>query len=112
MFLKPTRGHHHGTSLMVQMIKKKNLPAMQETQVQPLDQEDPLEKGMATLSSTSLENPRDKGAWRATVCGVAKSWTRLSKRLYYPLCLVIRRRLCEKSKQKELITIISSKILS
>ena len=25
-----------------------NLPAMQETQVQPLDQEDPLEKGMAT----------------------------------------------------------------
>ena len=26
----------------------KNLPAMQETQVQSLDQEDPLEKGMAT----------------------------------------------------------------
>ena len=48
MFLKPTRGHHHGTSLMVQMIKKKNLPAMQETHVQPLDQEDPLEKGMAS----------------------------------------------------------------
>ena len=29
----------------------KNLPAMQETQVQSLDQEDPLEKGMATQSS-------------------------------------------------------------
>ena len=29
----------------------KNLPAMQETQVQSLDQEDPLEKGMATYSS-------------------------------------------------------------
>ena len=29
-----------------------NLPAMQETQVQPLDQEDPLEKGMATYSSS------------------------------------------------------------
>ena len=29
----------------------KNLPAMQETQVQTLDQEDPLEKGMATHSS-------------------------------------------------------------
>ena len=28
----------------------KNLPAMQETQVQSLDQEDPLEKGMATHS--------------------------------------------------------------
>ena len=31
--------------------KKKNLPAMQETQVQSLSQEDPLEKGMATYSS-------------------------------------------------------------
>ena len=30
----------------------KNLPAMQETQVQPLGGEDPLEKEMATHSST------------------------------------------------------------
>ena len=29
----------------------KNLPAMQETWVRSLDWEDPLEKGMATLSS-------------------------------------------------------------
>ena len=29
----------------------KNLPAMQETQVQSLGQADPLEKGMATYSS-------------------------------------------------------------
>ena len=29
----------------------KNLPAMQETQVQSLGQKDPLEKGMATHSS-------------------------------------------------------------
>ena len=29
----------------------KNLPAMQETQVRSLGQEDPLEKGMATHSS-------------------------------------------------------------
>ena len=29
----------------------KNLPAMQETQVQSMNQEDPLEKGMATHSS-------------------------------------------------------------
>ena len=29
----------------------KNLPAMQETQAQPLGQEDPLEKGKATHSS-------------------------------------------------------------
>ena len=29
----------------------KNLPAVQETQVQPLSQEDPLEKGMAIHTS-------------------------------------------------------------
>ena len=29
----------------------KNLPAMQENRVQSLDQEDPLEEGMATYSS-------------------------------------------------------------
>ena len=34
---------------MAQIVK--NLPAMQETQVQPLGWEDPLEKGMATHSS-------------------------------------------------------------
>ena len=34
---------------MAQIVK--NLPAMQETQVQSLSQEDPLEKGMATHSS-------------------------------------------------------------
>ena len=36
-------------SLMTQMVK--NLPAMQETQVQSLSREDPLEKGMTTDSS-------------------------------------------------------------
>ena len=34
---------------MAQLVK--NLPAMQETRVQSLSQEDPLEKGMATHSS-------------------------------------------------------------
>ena len=34
---------------MAQMVK--NMPAMQETQVQSLGREDPLEKGMATHSS-------------------------------------------------------------
>ena len=34
---------------MTQTVK--NLPALQETQVPPLGQEDPLEKGMATHSS-------------------------------------------------------------
>ena len=36
-------------SLVTQTVK--NLPAMQETQVQSLDWEDPEEKGMATHSS-------------------------------------------------------------
>ena len=36
-------------SLVVQTVK--SLPAMQETWVRSLDQEDPLEKGMATHSS-------------------------------------------------------------
>ena len=37
------------TSLVAQMVK--HLPAMQETWVQSLGWEDPLEKGMATHSS-------------------------------------------------------------
>ena len=37
-----------GPSLMAQMVQ--NLPVMQETQVQALGWEDPLEKGMATHS--------------------------------------------------------------
>ena len=39
----------HGLSLVVQMVR--NLPAVQETWVQSLGQEDPFEKGMATHSS-------------------------------------------------------------
>ena len=31
------------------------------------------------LQYSCLENPMDRGAWRAIVHGVAKSWTRLSK---------------------------------
>ena len=38
-----------GAFLVAQIVK--NLPIMQETWVQSLGQEDPLEKGMATYSS-------------------------------------------------------------
>ena len=44
MYLIPT-----GASLVAQLVK--NLPAVQETLVQFLGQEDPLEKGLATHSS-------------------------------------------------------------
>ena len=57
----------------------KNLPAVQETWVRFLGQEDPLDKEMATHSSIlAWRIPRGRGAWRATVCGVSKSRTRLS----------------------------------
>ena len=59
---------------MAPMVK--NLPAVQETWVQSLSQKDPLEKGMATLSSIlPWRIPMDRGAWRARVHGVAKSRT-------------------------------------
>ena len=58
--------------LVTQMVK--NSPAMQETQVPSLGWEDPLETGMVNLLQHSCpENPMDRGAWWATVLGVAKS---------------------------------------
>ena len=59
---------------MAQIVK--NPPAMQETPVQSLGLEDPLEKGMATHSSIlAWEIPRTEEPGWATVDGVAKSWT-------------------------------------
>ena len=53
--------------------------AMQETPVRFLGRDDPLEKGTATYSSVhAWRIPMDRGAWRAVVPGIAKSWTRLS----------------------------------
>ena len=40
--------------------------------------EDPLEKGMLSLQHSCLENPMDRGAWRAPAHGVTKSRIRLS----------------------------------
>ena len=56
-------------SLVAQLVK--NVPTMQETRVQFLDQEDPQEKEMAAHSSqySCLENPMNRGAWQATVHG-------------------------------------------
>ena len=56
----------------------RNLPAMQETQVQSLDQEDPWRRKWQPTLVFLLGNPMDRGAWRAAVHGVAQSWTRLS----------------------------------
>ena len=51
----------------------KNLPTVQEIWVRSLDQEDPLEKEMATHSSIlTLEKPMDRGARQAIVHGVTR----------------------------------------
>ena len=61
-------------SLVAQTVK--NLPTMWETWVRSLGWEDPLEEEMATQSSIlAWRSPMDRGAWRGTVHGVAKSWT-------------------------------------
>ena len=52
----------------------KNPRAVQETRVQSLGQEDPLEKGIGNpLQYSCLENSMDRGPRQATVHGVAKS---------------------------------------
>ena len=61
-------------SLLAQTVK--NLPVMQETWVQYLGWEDPLEEGMTTQSSVlAWRIPMDRRDWKATVHGVAKSDT-------------------------------------
>ena len=62
---------------MAQTVK--NLPAVQETQVWSLGQDNPLEEEMKTHSSIlAWEIPWDRGAWQATDHGVTKSQTQLS----------------------------------
>ena len=62
---------------MAQLVK--NLPAMQETQVRSLGGERYSGEGNGNpLQYSCLENPMDRGGWRATVHGVAKSRTRHS----------------------------------
>ena len=59
--------------------QKTHLP-VQETRVQSLGREDPLEKEMETHSSILAWDTlwREEPAWWATVHGVAKNWTGLS----------------------------------
>ena len=51
----------------------KILPTIQETQVQFLGQENPLEEGVTAPSSILAgKNPMDRGAWQATVMGLQR----------------------------------------
>ena len=64
-------------SLVAQMVK--NLLTMQETWVQSLGLEDPLEEVMASHSSIlAWRLPMDRRAWLATVHAVTKRQTQLS----------------------------------
>ena len=65
----------------------KNLPVVWETRVQSLGQKDPLEKEMETHSSILVWRILwTRGAWQATVHGVAKSRTWLSdKHIHFHL---------------------------
>ena len=58
-----------------QMVK--NWPAMQEVR-SPSWGDYPGKRDGYPLQDSCLENSMDRGAWRATVHGVAKSWTQLS----------------------------------
>ena len=64
-------------SLVAQTVK--NLPAMWETWVLSLGQEDTLKEGMNPLQDSCMENPMDRRAWQATVHRVAQSWTQLKR---------------------------------
>ena len=56
----------------------KNLPTVWETWVFCLGWEDPLEKVNGNpLQYSGLENSMERGAWQATVHGIAKSWIQL-----------------------------------
>ena len=79
-----------GASLVAQTVK--SLPAVRETRVRPLGQEDPPGEGNGhPLQYSCLENPMDTGVWWASPWG-RKSWTwmsdslRLNRRNQGPRC--------------------------
>ena len=55
---------------MAQLVK--NLPAMQETHVRSLGQEDPWRRKWQATLVFLLENSTERAAWQTTVYGVAK----------------------------------------
>ena len=71
---------HNRASLVLQMVK--TLPPMQKIWIWSLGWENPLEEGMAIHFSILAWIPMDRGAWWATVHGVAKSQTQLSDKAH------------------------------
>ena len=71
--------------MVAEMVK--NLSAMQETWVQSLGQEDPLEQEMAVHSGVLAWRIPWTRAWWAAVYGVAQSWTRLKLLSSMHICI-------------------------
>ena len=71
-------------SLVAQLVK--NLPAMQKTgfDLIPGLGRSPGEENGNPLQYSCLENPKDRGAWKATVHGVSQSQTRLNTHILFP----------------------------
>ena len=66
-----SRNELRWASLIAQLVK--NPPAVRETWVRSLGWQEPLEEGVETHSSVLVWRiPMHRGAWRATVHGVAK----------------------------------------
>ena len=71
------KGEDHGSLIMDQTVK--NLPTMQEDPGSiPGSGRSPGEGNGNPLQYSCVKNSMDRGAWRATVHGVAKSQTQLS----------------------------------
>ena len=60
------------------LVEELPMQEISEMSVRSLGWEDPLKEGM-TLQYSCLENPMNRGAWKATVHGVAKSQTFLKQ---------------------------------
>ena len=80
---------HYGASLVAQLVK--NLLAMQETWVQSLGWEDPLEEGTATHSSIlAWRNPMDREACGLGESHITEQLSIAQTRCSCPHCLRIR----------------------
>ena len=74
----PSLGPRESASQSFMAKQVKNPHAMQEIQetwVQSLGKEDPLQEEMAAHSSICLKNPMDSEDWQTIVHGVTKSQT-------------------------------------
>ena len=64
---------HAGLPFVAQLVK--NLPAMGRAGFNPWVGKTPWRRAWQPTPVFLLENPMDRGAWRAAVRRVAKSWT-------------------------------------